>query len=794
MLGRLTFYIIFSIFTSISLFSQVIPVDPLSSSFEHRLLPSVSASAGLPGVQKMAQSGYVPVPVSIATAVFDMVKKGDKIYVASTGAIGEFSFSESEPEKGIYVVRQYMPQLIRGMDYNYVVSAEVDLSGNLWFGLYDFRSFPYEKGQLVRWDGNYGWRFYTLENAPFPARGIRSLRADSKGGLWVGTINGVVYFDGNRWITFDSLNSFLRGLPYDGKRVIDIEVDSDGNVWFGTWGGGVVRYDGVNMVAYNQDGMNFVTGIEIDGFGRIWVSCFAEYDENSEQYVGGGLFVYDEGVWKQIIPPVSRNLFTLSIDRDNIIWVSFYDWHHLTFKGVGKFDYARNRWEFFNTENSGLYSNAVSKILVDENNRKIFGHYLGGLKLSVFDGSSWSQMKIFIDPFMYNKTIIDREGRRWVWDNEGFAMIEPEISRFKYKIWESPYALNSGLPGDYFCVDLDGNIWAIAGTRVVSFDWNSWHVFDFDTSEYKPTYKIKVDRKNNKWIFVARVTGDLYYYGFLKYDNRQFKLFTFPDSVTYPYVNFGFEVDTSGNIWLSEKLGILTYLSGEDGSMLKRYEIDSIFVIGVDRDNNIWFSGGNLKVVKFNGVEWKSYDIPVSNAADGFWESAVSFAEAPDGSIWFGTVAMGIVGRIIKFQDGQLIPFSGMLNGAIVSINIDQEGNIWLTSEAAGQWVYLRDTYVGVGNREENVSYLPVYFKLYQNYPNPFNPETVIEFELPERVNVKLVVYDVLGREVGVLVDGELGAGRYKVRFDGRDLSSGIYFYELRAGKFRDVKKMVVVK
>jgi hypothetical protein len=51
-----------------------------------------------------------------------------------------------------------------------------------------------------------------------------------------------------------------------------------------------------------------------------------------------------------------------------------------------------------------------------------------------------------------------------------------------------------------------------------------------------------------------------------------------------------------------------------------------------------------------------------------------------------------------------------------------------------------------------------------------------------------------LGREVGVLVDEELSAGKYKVRFDGRDLSSGIYLYELKAVRFRDVKKMVLVK
>jgi hypothetical protein len=85
-------------------------------------------------------------------------------------------------------------------------------------------------------------------------------------------------------------------------------------------------------------------------------------------------------------------------------------------------------------------------------------------------------------------------------------------------------------------------------------------------------------------------------------------------------------------------------------------------------------------------------------------------------------------------------------------------------------------------------------FELKQNFPNPFNSYTMIEFNLPEKVILKLSVYDVLGREVTVLINQELPAGKYKVNFDGRNLSGGIYFYELKIGNFRDVKKMVFLK
>jgi len=85
-------------------------------------------------------------------------------------------------------------------------------------------------------------------------------------------------------------------------------------------------------------------------------------------------------------------------------------------------------------------------------------------------------------------------------------------------------------------------------------------------------------------------------------------------------------------------------------------------------------------------------------------------------------------------------------------------------------------------------------FNLYQNYPNPFNSTTTIEFDIPERTNVKLIVYDILGREIETLIDKELEPGKYKVNFDATNLPSGVYFYTLRTPKFTKTNKMVLIK
>lgn len=89
---------------------------------------------------------------------------------------------------------------------------------------------------------------------------------------------------------------------------------------------------------------------------------------------------------------------------------------------------------------------------------------------------------------------------------------------------------------------------------------------------------------------------------------------------------------------------------------------------------------------------------------------------------------------------------------------------------------------------------LPDGFSLSQNYPNPFNPVTKINFSIPKNENVNLKVYDVLGNELVTLVNGDLSTGSYSVDFDGSKYSSGIYFYTLISGSFKETKRMNLIK
>ncbi len=99
-----------------------------------------------------------------------------------------------------------------------------------------------------------------------------------------------------------------------------------------------------------------------------------------------------------------------------------------------------------------------------------------------------------------------------------------------------------------------------------------------------------------------------------------------------------------------------------------------------------------------------------------------------------------------------------------------------------------------VTNIEPVSNTVPGTYALGQNYPNPFNPTTSIRFDIPKASNVKMVVYDILGREVRTLVNEFKNPGAYELKFDASNLASGTYFYRIEAGDFVQIKKMVLVK
>jgi outer membrane protein assembly factor BamB len=142
---------------------------------------------------------------------------------------------------------------------------------------------------------------------------------------------------------------------------------------------------------------------------------------------------------------------------------------------------------------------------------------------------------------------------------------------------------------------------------------------------------------------------------------------------------------------------------------------------------------------------------------------------------------------------------SGVLQGATLAYtlpDIDNNNSYEILAAADnGKVVALSggtDVVVGIADTPPA---LPAQFSLEQNYPNPFNPETHIEFSLPQQTRVTLAVRDILGRTVATIYQNEsLPAGVHRVTFDGRNLASGLYFYQIRAGELTRTRKMILLK
>ncbi len=111
-------------------------------------------------------------------------------------------------------------------------------------------------------------------------------------------------------------------------------------------------------------------------------------------------------------------------------------------------------------------------------------------------------------------------------------------------------------------------------------------------------------------------------------------------------------------------------------------------------------------------------------------------------------------------------------------------------SDVYYSWRYLPNI-IGI---QQNGNNIPKSFSLHQNYPNPFNPTTIIAFEISDRANIQLTIYDAAGKEIKVLVNGIKSAGKYEIEWDASEYPSGIYFYKLESNSLSETKKMALIK
>jgi len=277
----------------------------------------------------------------------------------------------------------------------------------------------------------------------------------------------------------------------------------------------------------------------------------------------------------------------------------------------------------------------------------------------------------------------------------------------------------------------------------------------------------------------------------------------------------GGDYDDGGRAIISDGLGNL-YLAGyfthtaNFGSFqfISTDNNDDVFIAGLDAGGNfIWAKHGS----------GPGYDYPTSisyNSTNGISICGITTGGFSIENINFSGDATDNIFAANYSVNGNLntvLYAGGLGEERIYDIYLDDNNDGFFVGSFSGSMeisdttitalTTLTDLYIGKVNFD-NVSDLKIdlvhgtvnEFLLSQNYPNPFNPSTTINWEMPQAGYVTLKIYDVLGREVITLVNEELNAGKHEVVFDAQRFSSGIYFYQLKAGSFVGTKKMLYLK
>ena len=186
--------------------------------------------------------------------------------------------------------------------------------------------------------------------------------------------------------------------------------------------------------------------------------------------------------------------------------------------------------------------------------------------------------------------------------------------------------------------------------------------------------------------------------------------------------------------------------------------------------------------VTIGGNQVMTWDVAGTTAAPVSCSNVKITLSTDGGNTWPTVLAANTV------NDGSELVTLPNINNSQARIKVEAVGNIFFDISNTN---FTITTTTGIQNNNGT----PIEFSLEQNYPNPFNPITILSYAIPEKSSVSLKVYDVTGKLVSSLIDNLTQTeGFYSIEFDASNLPSGVYYYQVNAGKFTATKKMILIK
>lgn len=585
--------------------------------------------------------------------------------------------------------------------------------------------------------------------------------ADSLGNVFVGTYLGVYKStdDGQTWVA--SNNGFPTPITVESFIVESFVIAPNGNMFAGTYGYGVWRSTD-HGDTWSQSG-------NISGEIVYSLACNRKGDIFAGTQTNGVYRSTDGGdSWTWVSSSFPRNfgiiasITSLAIDSNNYVYAPA--------PSGGVFRSEDDGLDWLNVGPPGVGINS----LVAPKGVIFAGTFDGRVFRSSNQGNSWSLVDSNSAVETIQSLLLDSAGNI-------FASFE-----------------NSGMygAGTYKSTD-NGYLWIQSSHGIATPPIRAIVPTSFGLFACTDAGICKSTDGGASWFILNGSPGGL---ALALSEQRDFLLGTQSGLI--------YRSDNEGNSWAV----VDSELSGQS---VNCFNVDSSGIIlagtngGLFRSTNngaSWAADSNIANLPVFSIISNSQRIIIGCGA-GFWFSGnggFSWQQADSGLISLSPVAAlvgygknvfaGTWGILLSTDYGEY--WTPVMNGLnysdVASLTVNDKYIFAGLYSPNGIW--RRPLSEMVTAVRKNDQLIPESFSLNQNYPNPFNPSTVITYELPKSSYVVLKIYDVLGREVRTLVEGRQTAGWYSVTFDGTNLPSGTYFYELQAGRHRDIKKFLLLK
>jgi ligand-binding sensor domain-containing protein len=377
------------------------------------------------------------------------------------------------------------------------------------------------------------------------------------------------------------------------------------------------------------------------------------------------------------------------------------------------------------------------------------------------------------------RALAEQGGAIWAGSSSGLAKIDRRTGEMTILT-----ELNSGLPDNSvtaLAADREGNLWiGTYQSGLVKFDGGTWTAYDKTNSGLPDNHvlSLAVDGSGNLWVGTDRG-------GFFRYDGESWKLFQ------EEYV-LAAAVDRNGNLWTGNPGGASRY----DGSAWKMYDTSNsglpysqVNAIAVEPGGTVWFGTGwsdRGGLAQFDGNDWAFYKSGNSGLPNNIVHC---LALDPEGGMWIGTE-----NGLARFDRAEWTVYthsnSALPANFITALFIDADNDKWIGTTSGLAVFNAAGTFTGV----DLAGSVPAAFSLSQNYPNPFNASTTLSFTLPADSRISLKIFNILGEEIAVLVEGILPSGEHRVTWNAAGCASGVYFSRLVTGDAVITRELLYMK